>query len=280
MFGSALSGADFGRPDRTAMFSSTCPSARAEHRRRGAECVDVRSSAACVLRVRCALDRIQLDDRRIVGVVALKVDAAARLEATTHDARHLFQPRAEVGLDRRRFLVCEYPVDPIVDSGRAPRRVDHRIPLGEVPAGQLRQVGFKWTSHEVVERFDDLLGMRQSTPRTSWSVCASSARLGTSGTADRDILEELTRSPARPPIDMACNALLEYEAGLLEDLGVQALRVIDHDDDRSAVGSAGGRCSARRRSCSRRSHSSAARDSPLVAAPISCALRSSSPRSS
>ena len=47
---------------------------------------------------------------------------------------------------------------------------------------------------------------------------------------DEDVLVVLARAPARSPVDVPAESLLELEAGALEDLGIQVAAVV-HDDE-------------------------------------------------
>src|SRR5436190_21004038 len=50
-----------------------------------------------------------------------------------------------------------------------------------------------------------------------------------SDAGDEDVLEELARAPAGPPVDVTAQALLESEPGTIEDGGIEIAPVVDDD---------------------------------------------------
>jgi len=69
------------------------PSLRAERSGGGLQRPEVASSPACVLCVRCALNRVQLN--HTVAKIELKIDTAARFRTVGHDPGDFLHPVAD-----------------------------------------------------------------------------------------------------------------------------------------------------------------------------------------
>src|SRR6476646_7338051 len=69
---------------------------------------------------------------------------------------------------------------------------------------------------------------------TSSCVAPSITASGLRGATDQYVLEELTRSPPGPSIDVTRDSIFEHQPGIFQDARIQRLRVV-HDDEHGCV---------------------------------------------
>ena len=79
--------------------------------------------------------------------------------------------------------------------------------------------------------------MRRSSVTGSITMSFDGLALQLGGAAKQDVLEELARSPPGAPVDMSGDPPVENEAGVLENLRVEILRVVHDDGHPGARGS-------------------------------------------
>ena len=97
---------------------------------------------------------------------------------------------------------------------------------------------------------------------------------------DEHVLEELARAAARAPVHVPAEALVEPQAGALEDLRVEVAPVVDDDQRPARPGAAAPRTFASTSTIPSEYAASAALLVPAAAAPTSSSRRSSRPSSS
>jgi Cupin domain len=97
---------------------------RAQGSRSLTKVVDLSLASAGALRVRCHLERIQLN--HVVADLTLHLHATSGLEAFAHDSGNILEPPAHMRLESRRLKVGERTVNPVLNR----RDAEHPVEVG------------------------------------------------------------------------------------------------------------------------------------------------------